>query len=193
MADKMNYGDCAVYPIPAVNRLLKETEETIKTDISGDISDLDSRLDTAESDISGLDSRLDTAETDIGTLETITATNNANVNLSESDVIAIEPVEGVSTWSNYAHWGNSYYYKKGTRVHIHLGLHDLTANGATDIAVLPEGYRPRTTFTGIGQGQLVSNYAIAAISPEGGIVVYGTTQYFIGDFEFDTFAPDASA
>lgn len=176
MADKMNYGDCAVYPIPAVNRLLKETEDTIKTDISSDISEIETRLDSAE--------------TDIETLETITATNNADVNLSESDIIPIEPFEG-DTWNNYENWGNSYYYKKGTRVHIHLGLHDLTANSANNIYLLPEGYRPRTIFSGIGQGQQTISTGTVNIGATGGVVVYGTTQYFLGDFEFDTFEANA--
>ena len=183
MADKMNYGDCAVYPIPAVNRLLKETEEKITADISGDISDLETSL---SGDISELDLRLDSAETDIESLQKELAVNDATVNLSESDIIAINPIDG----ANYPSWGNSYYYKKGTRVHIHLGLYDLNANTSTDIFVLPEGYRPRSTFTGIGQGQQVSAFAIASIAPTGGVVVYGSTEYFIGDFEFDTFEPN---
>lgn len=109
--------------------------------------------------------------------------NDASLLMSSNDVIPITPLVG----SNYGNYGNSYYYKKGTKVHVHLGLSGLTANTSNTVFQLPEGYRPQTIMPihGLGQGM---GYPIAGqVSGSGTINVYPEKGYAIFDFEFEAF------
>lgn len=95
-----------------------------------------------------------------------------------------------NTGSNYSSYGESYYYKKGTRVHVHLGLQGLTAASANSIITLPSGYRPRNqvAFKGIG-GTALSNSTML-ITSAGVVTVYpesGQT-YACVDADFDAYS-----
>lgn len=58
-----------------------------------------------------------------------------------SDIIAITPSLG----TNHSSWGGSYYYKIGTKVHIHLGI-NLNTNVRSEIFNMPRGYRPKRNY-----------------------------------------------
>ena len=109
--------------------------------------------------------------------------NNANLKIDSNLAIPITPING-SSWDGY---GNCFYYKVGTRVHIHLGLRGLTANTNVDVFVLPEGYRPKgtTSFTGIGSGY--GQFISGAVWNNGGVVVNSGSEFATADIEYDAF------
>lgn len=122
----------------------------------------------------------DNVEDAIGEVNKI---NDANLLMSSSDVIPITPTTG----SNYGNYGNSYYYKKGTKVHVHLGLSGLTPNASSVVFTLPEGYRPKDIPPIIGLGQGVNEIIGGQVQGYGEIMIYPTSQYALFDFEFDAF------
>ena len=107
--------------------------------------------------------------------------NDASLLMSSSDIIPITPKAG----SNYSTYGNSYYYKKGTRVHVHLGLQGLTPNASNVVFEFPEGYRPKNVMSIIGLSQGVND--IIGGQAHGYIQIYPTHEYALFDFEFDVF------
>lgn len=110
--------------------------------------------------------------------------NVASLVKSTSEAITITP----STGSNYSGYGNSYYYKEGTKVHVHLGLQGLSTNWTgNSIITLPTGYRPRSQLAFVGVGGSVSAISTCLISPSGAVNVYGSTQYSSVDCEYDVF------
>lgn len=109
--------------------------------------------------------------------------NDQNLKLTQSNIISITPLVG----SNYEAYGNCYYYKVGTRVHVHLGLSDLTPNDANVVFKLPEGFRPLTLVTAVGVGQGLDENVSIQLSLYGDITVYTKSIYALFDFEFDAF------
>lgn len=170
MADKMNYGDCAFYPIPAVNRLIKEGNEDIASQVS-----------TLETSVSTIEDSIDTLEDSIDALEAHVEYNKATAFMPVSELNTITPTAG----ENYSSFGNSFYYKKGSKVHVHLGLYQLTVNSGNVVFTLPEGYRPSYQLGFIGQGQTATTVSGIVVSTSGAITVYGSTAYCNTDFEFD--------
>lgn len=78
--------------------------------------------------------------------------NSLNSSLTNSlPTSAIVPITPTGC-SNYANYGNSYYYKRGNQVFIHIGVQGLTPNSQTDVFTLPSGYRPYANFCAVGQG-----------------------------------------
>lgn len=124
------------------------------------------------------------AETFNHNFNEVGATNDSSLLINESDIIAITPSVG----ANYGNYGSSWYYKKGTKVHVHLGLSGLTANNTNDIFVLPEGYRPKGLIgiTGLGEGmyQVIGGQ----VTTIGEIKIYPLNEYALFDVEFDAFS-----
>lgn len=100
----------------------------------------------------------------------------------------ITPIEITPTaGSNYSGYGNSYFYKIGTRVHIHLGLQGLTANTNQYVATIPEGYRPRGTLAIVGLGATQTEIIGGQAYPGGSISIQPVSQYALFDYEYDAF------
>lgn len=87
--------------------------------------------------------------------------------------------------------GGCWYYKKGTRVHIHMAVTGITANSSVALYTIPAGYRPRTT-------SIIAGSAVSGTSVCGGYIsgstgtIYGFTARSNGtvtiDFDFDAFS-----
>ena len=157
MADKMNYGDCTFYPIPAVNRLIKEGNK-----------DIAERVTTLESSVSTMEADLDL--------------NNASAFMPNSELNAVTPTAG----ENYNPFGGTWYFKRGSRVYVHIGVNNLTPNAGNIIFTLPEGYRPGYQYGCIGQGQTATSISGVVVATSGTVTVYGTTAYCCCDFDFET-------
>lgn len=111
--------------------------------------------------------------------------NDASYMRSTAEDITLNPSVG----HNYANFGNSYYSKKGTKVHVHLGIQDLTTDGrANYVYVLPVGYRPRNSISVVGIGGNMASYSAVQVATSGAIAVYGTTGYITVDFDFDAYS-----
>lgn len=108
--------------------------------------------------------------------------DETSINLNTSIIHQVTPTNG----SNYASYGNTYYYKVGSRVHVHIGI-SLSATSYTVILTLPTGYRPmiRSAFAGIGSG--LDTFVGIQVETNGDIAVITKSGYVMADFDFDTF------
>ena len=89
--------------------------------------------------------------------------------------------------ANYSNYGNSYYYKCGTKVHVHLGLSGLATGDKNTIFTLPATYRPRGQVSFMGKGTSTTMLANASISSAGVIDVWTTGTHACIDCEFDAY------
>lgn len=110
--------------------------------------------------------------------------NNASLKLNSNIVISITPNNDKIT--NYAGFGNSYYYKSGTRVCIHLGI-KVDSTEWEFVFHLPEGCRPYGLVQKTLCGNSLLKPAGVQLSQNGDIYVQTNTNYACGDFEFDAF------
>ena len=100
-------------------------------------------------------------------------------------MIEITPISG----SNYSGYGNCYYYKKGSRVHVHIGVQGLTENVNTTIAVLPAGYRPSSSsISAVGIGSSWTKKAVLLVTQNGELNLQSEGEYAIVDVEYDAFS-----
>lgn len=86
--------------------------------------------------------------------------------------------------SNHTGYGNSYYYKIGTRVHVHLGL-KIDTKESVNIFTLPAGYRPYSVINAIGFGSSGMTSCGATVNPNGTISVITQNGYGSVDLDFD--------
>lgn len=98
--------------------------------------------------------------------------------------VAFTPVAGQS----YSSFDGCYYYKRGSRVHVHIGISDITANTRTTVFTLPQGFRPYRAITQYGTASSIANIAKATISKLGVIDVYSSGTYANIDLEYDAFS-----
>lgn len=103
-------------------------------------------------------------------------------NLKSSIIHQVTPTVG----SNYEMYGNTYYYKVGSRVHVHVGI-SINAQTYTTILTLPVGFRPKTMLGFVGVGSGLDNFAGLQIGTDGSIATIAKNGYVIADMEFDTF------
>ena len=103
---------------------------------------------------------------------------------SSPDVINIILISG----ANYSGYGNCYYYKKGSRVHIHIGIQGLTEDTSTTIAVLPAGYRPSSVILAIGFGSSWTEKATLLVTQNGELNIQSEGTYAMADVEYDAFS-----
>lgn len=113
-----------------------------------------------------------------------TKINDASLGLNEKKIIEIIPLIG----KNHAGLGNSYYYKIGTRVHIHLGINTAVAT-RNHIYTLPEGFRPRNNMCVWGGGsdgvKLEESYI--EFYTDGKIYANTPSKFILADIEYDVF------
>ena len=108
--------------------------------------------------------------------------NETAVNLKTSIIHQVTPTVG----SNYELYGNTYYYKVGSRVHVHVGI-SINAQTYTTILTLPVGFRPKTMLGFVDVGSGLDKYAGFQINPDGTINTIAKNGYVLADMEFDTF------
>ena len=103
-------------------------------------------------------------------------------NLKPSIIHYVTPTAG----SNYELYGNTYYYKVGSRVHVHVGI-SINVQTYTVIFTLPVGFRPKTMLGFVGVGSGLDNFAGLQIDPSGPVTTIAKNGYVLADMEFDTF------
>ena len=87
--------------------------------------------------------------------------------------------------SNYEGYGNCYYYRVGSRVHLHIGV-KIDTTKMELIYILPTGYKPITALGYVGIGASMSSYATIQITTNGGLNIYSSSGYALIDCEYDT-------
>lgn len=108
---------------------------------------------------------------------------NRKLNVSAADIVSFTPLAG----QNYPNWGGCYYYKSGSRVHVHLGIQALPANKVATVFTLPEALRPKTRILSIGSSGSFPGVARTEISLDGGINVTSQDSYVAADIDYDTY------
>ena len=108
--------------------------------------------------------------------------NETAVNLKSSIIHQVTPTVG----SNYELYGNTYYYKVGSRVHVHVGI-SINAQSYTTIFTLPVGFRPKTMLGFVTPGSGLDNFAGLQIDTDGTIATIAKNGYVLADMEVDTF------
>lgn len=103
-------------------------------------------------------------------------------NLKSSIIHQVTPTVG----SNYELYGNTYYYKVGSRVHVHVGI-SINVQSYTTIFTLPVGFRPQTMLGFVAVGSGLDNFAGLQIGTDGTIATIAKNGYVLADMEFDTF------
>lgn len=105
---------------------------------------------------------------------------NPNV-LNSGDIIYFVP----TNVENYLGYGNCYYYKIGSKIHLHVGV-KITATTNVPIYTLPEKYRPITTIGVVGLGDSLSSYSTMQINEQGLVSINSQSGYALIDTEYDT-------
>lgn len=105
---------------------------------------------------------------------------NINI-LKQTDIKYFTP----NNCNNYAGYGGCYYYKVGSRVHLHIGVSVNTTSNIL-IGTLSEQYRPITPVSGIGLGASLEDYSAVQINEAGLITINSKTGYALIDLKYDT-------
>lgn len=105
---------------------------------------------------------------------------NINI-LKQTDIKYFTP----NNASNYEGYGNCYYYKIGSRVHLHVGV-SISSTSNTLIGILPEQYRPITVVSAVGLGLDMSTFSTMQVSQNGEINISSSHGYALIDVEYDT-------
>ena len=87
--------------------------------------------------------------------------------------------------TNYAGYGNCYYYKIGSKVHLHIGIKIETTETIT-IYSLPTTHRPNSPISAGGIGSSITNYSSSSVNSSGSISVHSDSGYALIDVEYDT-------
>lgn len=99
--------------------------------------------------------------------------NNPN-RVESLNIISVTPTNSKIT--NYAGFGNTYYYKIGSKVHVHVGVKVDNGGSSTweSVFTLPSGYRPIGLVYTLGTGSTFQIPAGMIVNPSG-IVNVSTT------------------
>ncbi len=113
-----------------------------------------------------------------------TEINNSKLKMKEKDKKYFTPEVGVS-WEG---WGNCFYYKKGTKVTLHIAV-NVGTTVRKKILTLPEGYRPGGTipFWGGGADGQVPDKSFVEIYSSGDVWVKCPSKLALILVEFDVF------
>lgn len=105
---------------------------------------------------------------------------NINI-LKQTDIKYFTP----NNANNYAGYGGCYYYKVGSRVHLHVGV-SISNTSSITIGILPEQYRPITAVCAVGLGSNMSTFSTMQVTEDGGININSSSGYALIDVEYDT-------
>lgn len=93
-----------------------------------------------------------------------------------------------TTGSSLSTYGNCYYYKIGSHVHVHVGMNGLTANTDTVIFTLPTGYRPYSSMNFKGENNGINSMASMRVNASGSVQVRSEGTYAMVDAIFDAYS-----
>lgn len=110
--------------------------------------------------------------------------NDNSLLFKESDIITITPLVG----TNHENFGGSYYYKIGTKVHVHLGI-NLNTDVRSVVFNMPAGYRPQKNVCALGGGAdgHVPDMSLTEITESGQVWAKSATKFICVDIEYDAF------
>lgn len=91
------------------------------------------------------------------------------------------------TGTSWSTQGNCWYYKIGTRVHVHVAVEGLTANSNATLITLPSGYVPYGVTIAGARGASASNHATVWVNSSGVVSARSTDTSVAGDLEYDAF------
>lgn len=108
--------------------------------------------------------------------------NVSSLKLNSNIIQSFIPQQATS----YESYGGCYYYKIGTKVHVHLGI-SVPDTATKTIYTLPQGYRPYSRVGNIGCGSNVQNTGGIQIDTDGTIKAGSLEGYVLVDIEYDAF------
>lgn len=108
-----------------------------------------------------------------------TSNTKQPITISASDLIAGTPVSG---------WGGCWYYKIGTRVHLHIAVSGVTANTNVQVFTMPSKYRPYGSINAAGRGSNGSEVSNLWVESTGAVYIRSVASTGIADIEYDAFA-----
>ena len=109
--------------------------------------------------------------------------NKSGIQIRLTPVDINNAISGTS-WSTL---GGCWYYKIGSRVHLHIAVSGLTANTNADIYTMPAGFRPYGTVVAAGRGNDGSTFASMWVSSAGVVTIRSTGTNAAVDIEYDAF------
>ena len=101
------------------------------------------------------------------------------ISISGSDLINGSPVSG---------WGDCWYYKIGTRVHLHIAVDSITANSNVQVFTMPSGFRPYGRLNAAGRGSNGSQISNLWVESTGQVYIRSEATTGIADIEYDAFS-----
>lgn len=108
--------------------------------------------------------------------------NVSSLKLNSNIIQSFIPQQATS----YESYGGCYYYKIGTKVHVHLGI-SVPDTATKNIYTLPQGYRPYSRVGNVGGGSNVQNTGGIQIDTDGTIKAGSLEGYVLVDIEYDAF------
>lgn len=114
--------------------------------------------------------------------------NDETLKLPENIKIVFNPENGQSV----ANWQGCYYYKKGSKVTLHIGI-NLGTTQRLRIFTMPAGFRPGGTIPvwGGGADGGVPDQSFAEIFANGEVYVKAPSKYILAVVEYDVFGETA--
>lgn len=109
--------------------------------------------------------------------------NKSGIQIRLAPVDINDAISGTS-WSTL---GGCWYYKIGSRVHLHIAVSGLTANTNTDVYTMSRGFRPYGTVVAAGRGSTGSDFASMWVASNGTVTIRSTTASAAVDVEYDAF------
>lgn len=114
------------------------------------------------------------------TINKLKVMNNSELKINTDNYVFFNP----QNVQNYENYGNCFYYKIGTKVHLHIGVHS-TEDVYYKIFTLPIGYRPSVKISSVGIGGALNQFGGIQIDSEGNVAIYPKGNYFTIDLEYE--------
>lgn len=177
----------------------KQIWEDGKTIVSADrMTNIEDGITNNDTRITNIVSAVNETNTNIGTLNNLQTENKTNIvsavneiipksHITKNDIVSFTPLAGTA----YIFYGNCYYYRINNKVHIHLGLSNLTSNKNNTVFKMPSNLTPFSIMSGIGTASSQSSTATINVYPDGTCYVNPINDtYCLIDIEYDVYVAE---
>lgn len=177
----------------------KQIWEDGKTIVSADrMTNIEDGITNNDTRITNIVSAVNETNTNIGTLNNLQTENKTNIvsavneiipksHITKNDIVSFTPLAGTA----YIFYGNCYYYRINNKVHIHLGLSNLTSNKNNVVFKMPSNLTPFSIMSGIGTASSQSSTATINVYPDGACYVNPINDtYCLIDIEYDVYVTE---
>lgn len=177
----------------------KQIWEDGKTIVSADrMTNIEDGITNNDTRITNIVSAVNETNTNIGTLNNLQTENKTNIvsavneiipksHITKNDIVSFTPLAGTA----YIFYGNCYYYRINNKVHIHLGLSNLTSNKNNPVFKMPSNLTPFSIMSGIGTASSQSSTVTINIYPDGTCYVNPINDtYCLIDIEYDVYVAE---